>query len=209
MKILIFGASGKTGQLLTQKALGRGHEVTAFVRDPGKLHVMGSKLKVVQGNVVERKKVVTAVQGQDAVISALGAGNPFKNDPALIRGVGQIITAMENAGVKRLVYLSFLGVKEHRRELGWVVDRLVPLFLHKVIEDHEAKEQLIVNSCLDWSLVRPPKLTNGTYTGNYRHGEHLLPNSLFPRISREDLSEFMINITALAQYIHCKPRVMY
>jgi NAD(P)H-binding len=73
---------------------------------------------------------------------------------------------MERCGVPRLVYLSFLGVHEGRRQLSrlgrWIV---APILMRNVVADHEAKERIIRASSLDWVIVRPPRLTNGQRRG--------------------------------------------
>ena len=186
MRLLIFGASGKTGLQLTRQALDKNYIVTAFVRNPLLFPIQHNNLHIIKGNVADYKPVFQAIRNQDAVISALGAKSPFKNDGILIKGIENIVNAMERDAIKRLVYLSFLGVKENRKELGFVVNYLIPVFLKKVIQDHEAKESIIINSNLDWTIIRPPRLTDGKQTGNFRHGEHILPKSFLMKISRAD-----------------------
>src|SRR5262249_50206002 len=110
MNALVFGASGGTGRVLVKQALGQGHFVTAFVRDPTKFEIKQADLKGVRGDVSNYESVAHALQNQDAAICALGSKTPLKRDPTLIDGLRHIIKAMEQAGVQRLIYLSFLGV---------------------------------------------------------------------------------------------------
>ena len=95
MKILVFGASGKTGHQLVQQGLLQGPHITAFVRNPLKLKITNDKLKVIQGDVINYQMVEEAVKGQDAVLSALGASSAFKYDQSVVDGVGNIIKAMQ------------------------------------------------------------------------------------------------------------------
>src|SRR5690606_35170919 len=132
-----------------------------------------------KGNVADPISVDDAVKGQDAVICALGAKTPFKKDRVLVEGVQHIVKAMEMHAVKRLVYLSVIAIRDHREDLGWMMNRLIPLVMHNVIEDHTRKENFILNSKLNWTIVRAPKLTNGRFTGKYRTGERLLPDSIY------------------------------
>src|SRR5262245_36545264 len=143
MNILIFGASGRVGRELVRQALAQGDYVTAFVRDSAKLDIQHVNLNVMKGDVVDYASVEGAVKGQEAVICALGASTPAKRDQTLVDGVCHIIQAMEQAGVRRLVYLSFIAVRESRRDLGPVVNYIVAPLLHNVIDDHEEKERLI------------------------------------------------------------------
>lgn len=127
--------------------------------------------------------VERAAGSRDAVASALGSGNSLSSDPALIDGVQNIIRAMDHAGVRRFVYLSMLGVGGSGKQLGFV-DRyvVVPLLLRNVVSDHARKGGLIKQSTLDWVIVRPPRLTNGPYTGRYRSGEDVSEKTLLASI---------------------------
>jgi len=78
MKLLVFGATGGTGGRLVQQALQQGHVVTAFARDPGKIHLAHDNLRVVRGDILHPDSVETAVAGQDAVMSALGIRLPVR-----------------------------------------------------------------------------------------------------------------------------------
>jgi putative NADH-flavin reductase len=193
MKLLIFGASGATGSALVSAALADDHTVTAFVRTPDKLAVGHENLTVIIGNVADRQAVERAVAGHEAVFSCLGVGVPLKHDPAVVAGIGFIIAAMQKIGPARLVYLSFLGVRDSRRQLGPLLGGvIVPLVLRHEVADHEAKESLIVQSGLDWTIVRPPKLSNGAATGEFRHGNGIRAASLLPTLARADVAAFML-----------------
>jgi putative NADH-flavin reductase len=207
MKILIFGASGATGQQLVLQALERAHIVTAFVRDPSKLELHHKNVAVFQGNVIDTKNVEDAVKDQDAVLSALGASNPFRKDKALIDGIRNITSAMRNQNVKRFIYQSFLGVRQYRHELGFLIHDVIPLALQSVISDHEAKEEIIQKSNLDWTIVRCGILTNGKFTGLYKDGEHIV-GSILPTISRANVADFMLNQLTDQKYVRKSPRIM-
>lgn len=209
MKILIFGASGLTGIQLTQRALEKGHDVTAFVRTPENFHLHHPNLTIFKGDVTDADAVERTLENQEAVICALGAKTPFIRDPALITGIKNIVNAMHKKSVKRFVYLSFIGVDNNKKGLGFLVNYIMPLILNNATQDHKIKENIIESSDLDWTIVRAPKLTNGNFTGKYRVGESILPNSLLFTISRKDLSEFMLSAAEQGLYIKQKPRIMY
>src|SRR5687768_7156317 len=143
MRILIFGASGATGHELVKKALAQEHDVTAFVRDRSKLSLTHNNLRVMQGDVKDYAAVEQGIKDQDAVLSALGASSPFKKDPILIAGVRNIIKSMQDLNVKRLIYLSFIGVSESRKDAGFVINHILTPLLHAATADHEEKENLI------------------------------------------------------------------
>ena len=193
MKLLIFGASGATGRVLVSAALAKGHAVTAFVRTASKLAVSHEKLKVIVGDVADRQVVKRAVVGHEAVFSCLGVGVPLKRDPAVVAGIGFIVDAMQRTGPARLIYQSFLGVHDSRRQLGPLLGGIiVPLVLRHEVADHEAKEKLIVQSSLDWTIVRPPRLSNGAATGEFHHGDGIRATSLLPTLARADVAAFML-----------------
>ena len=210
MRVLVFGASGGTGRELVSQALAQGYQVTAFARDPAKLDINHANLRVAQGNVADYAAVERAVKDQDAVICALGASTPLRRDPILVQGVHNIIDAMERAGGGRLIYLSFLGVRNGRSQLSLLGKYIVaPLALHNVVADHEAKERLIRQSHLNWTIVRAPRLTNGRRTGTYRSGDDLGANAIIPAISRADVAEFMLKQVTDDTYLRKAPAVMY
>jgi putative NADH-flavin reductase len=209
MNVLVFGASGGTGRELVKQALAQKHSVTAFVRDPTKVHSKHTNLKVVQGDVADYESVKRAVRNQDAALCALGSSSLLKRDPTLIDGVRHIVEAMEHAGVQRFIYLSFLGVRDGRNQLSFLGKHFVaPLLLRNVVADHEAKERLIKQSCLNWTIVRPPRLTNGERIGAYRSGERIGANSIIPTISRADVVDFMLKQLTDDTYLHKAPGVM-
>jgi len=127
----------------------------------------------------------------------------------LIDGLRNIIRAMEQAGVRRLIYLSFLGVPDGRQGLGPVVNYIVAPLLRNPIADHEEKENLIRQSRLDWIIVRPPRLTSEPYTGLYRSGEQIPARSLILTLSRADLADFMLKQLTDQTFVRKAPRVMY
>jgi putative NADH-flavin reductase len=104
-----------------RQALAGCARVTAFVRDTARLPIQHASLNVVEGNVADRERVFQAVGGQDVILSALGVGVPLKPDPVVVDGVRTIVGAMKDKGVRRLVYLSFIGVRESRAAAGWIV----------------------------------------------------------------------------------------
>jgi putative NADH-flavin reductase len=208
MKIVVFGASGATGRLLVRQGLDRDHQVTAFVRDPAKLDVAHARLTVVQGDVGDAPAVARAVEGQEAVLSTLGVGRPLRHDPTVIRGVGHVVRAMESAGVRRLVYLSTVGVRESRADAGLMIRLFAAGPIRQEVRDHEAKEDLVRASPLEWTIVRAPLLTNGSGKGVYRSGEDVAARSPLPSLARADVADFMLRQLDDASFVRRTPRLM-
>ena len=135
MRLVVFGASGATGLQLTAQALDAGHDVTAFVRTPAKLGALEERVRVVKGDVVDRASVERATAGQQAAIVALGATNPLRRMPSLVVGMHNILMALEEAQIARLVYLSADTVDRH--SLNFIPRNIiVPLFLAATAADH-------------------------------------------------------------------------
>jgi putative NADH-flavin reductase len=207
MQLVVFGASGGTGRELVKQALGHGHTVRAFVRNPDKFKLVHPRLEVVQGDISDAKAVTAAVKGQDAVLSALGVNNR-KPNTVLSDGVRNLLDAMRKQKVKRLVFVSSLGVGDSKGRLGplynWV---LLPTLLKHVFADKEAAEELIRNTKLDWTIVRPGGLTHKPLTGKYRAGADATKRKLFPRVSRADVADFMLNLLERNQYVRETPAI--
>ena len=209
MRLLVFGGSGRTGHQLLRQALQGGHHVTALVREPLKLAITDPAIRAIQGNVRESSAVEAVVPGHDAVVCALGVGNPLHHDPDVIAGVRHIIHAMQTRSVRRLVYLSFIGVHASRSAVGIVLRYIAPIPLRHEIADHEAKEALVIASNLDWTIVRPPKLTNGPLTGHYRSGDNITSFKPMPMLSRADVAHFILKELAEPAYIGRAVRLLH
>ncbi len=209
MKLAIFGASGRTGKPLVGQALAAGHEVTAFVRDATKLDMNHEKLTVVEGDVKDSAKVHEAVVGADAVLSALGHTKSSAKDVQTV-GTQNVVSAMEEAGVRRLVSLTGAGVSDPEDEpklFDKAITTLLKLLQKDVLEDGENHARVIEKSGLDWVIVRGPMLTEGEKKGEYRVG-YVGKNS-GTKISRSDVADFMLRQTQDDTYLGQKPMVSY
>jgi len=209
MNVLVFGASGATGHELVRQALNQGHKVTAFVRTPSKLKITHDDLKLVEGNVSQYPVVEQAIRGQDIIFSALGASNPFRFDQSVVEGISNIIQAMQHSVVKRLIYLSFIGVPESRNDGGFVIKYIAPKLLKTEIAGHELREKMIRKSELDWTIVRAPTLTKGPGKREYRSGEELKSHAFTVTISRADVADFMLKQMNDNSFIRKAVRIMY
>jgi putative NADH-flavin reductase len=209
MKLLIFGASGQTGSEVVKQGLERGHSITVFVRAPSKLPFARTSLNVLQGDVADAHAVGAAIANHDAVVSTLGVSVPTKHDAAVIAGIENIVRAMEASAVRRLIYLSFIGVRESRAAVGFVLRYIAPIPLRHEIADHEEKERLVVSSRLDWTIVRPPKLTNGPRTGTYRSGDDIKTLVPVPMMSRADVADFMLREVSEGSFVRRKARLLH
>jgi putative NADH-flavin reductase len=209
MKVLVFGASGKTGREVVRQALARGFDVTAFVRQTARLPLAHANLRLVTGELTDSKAVAKVIDGQSAVISTLGVGTPLTHDPVVIDGVRTIARSAEHASVERLVYLSFIGVSDSRDAAGFLLKRLAATLLRHEVADHEIKEAAVSDCFVDWTIVRPPKLTNGRLTAAYRVGEDIRARSPLPMMSRADVADFLLRQLTDAAFIRKAVRILH
>jgi putative NADH-flavin reductase len=190
MKLLILGATGPTGRQLVKQAVERSHTVSAAVRNPFKLAGQDRHLSVNIIDVLNEDQLTGAIRGNDAVLSALGSGRDL-HSTIISRTTPVLIRAMENAAVKRLIFLSSFGVGDSWHQASFLSKFFFRLLLKDILADKGKADQLLRNSGLDYTLVYPTSLHNGKRSGKYETGENISPG-LFPRISRADVAEFML-----------------
>jgi putative NADH-flavin reductase len=190
MNVAIFGSTGKTGIELVKQALEQGHAVTAFVRDPARLVVENENLTVVTGDVFNPSSVVKAIEGQDAVICALGAGSDLKKTTVRTTGTINIINSMQKNNVKRLIVVTAMGVGESWNTLSLFNKFFFATLLKSSRDDHETQEAAVKESGLDWTIVRPSGLTETPRTGIYDVGENILATT--SKIARADVADLIL-----------------
>jgi putative NADH-flavin reductase len=193
MKLLILGATGGIGLEIVRQAIDHGHQVTAFVRTPERLKEFGDRIAVIQGDVLNSAELERALEGQDAVLSSFGAREPrSKADADLLRRFAVALTrAMLHAKIRRVVVVSVAFLfKDSIFPPAYLFGRL---FFRDTVIDASGMEDVFRKSELDWTIVRPPQLTDKPRTGKYRVQEGHLPRFGFT-ISRADVAEYFIKI---------------
>jgi len=165
MRITVFGASGASGQQLVEQALAAGHRVTAVVRDPAKLpaRVPSGGLDVVRADVMDPDAIAPAVAGSDVVISALGP-RPKATEPVCAPGAESIVAAMRASGARRLVVIAASGYIDDPADgflTGSIAKPIVRRLLRRPFADMAHADEIVSGSGLDWTIMRPPRLTNG------------------------------------------------
>jgi putative NADH-flavin reductase len=152
MKLLVIGSTGRTGKHVLEQGLSRGHEITAFTRRPQELTDFKGLKAVVHGDALNLADLRKAVQGQDAVLSAVGTSPIAYN----------LITVMHEVGVRRLVMTSSRSVVATRPRLAV---SLAWLIFREAYTDLARAEGMLEVSGLDWSIVRATMLTDKPFTG--------------------------------------------
>lgn len=209
MKLVIFGATGTIGRQVVQQALEQGHTVTAFARNLAKLDIQHPHLSFAQGDVMESATVEQAIRGQDAVVCVLGSGKKLTGT-VRSEGTRQIIQAMKNVGVRRLICQSTLGVGESWSNLDFYWKYIMFGFiLRKVFADHQRQEALVKNSGLDWTIVRPGAFIDGPRTGQYRHSFPSTDRTIALQISRADVADFILKQLSDGSSLYQTPSLSY
>jgi putative NADH-flavin reductase len=191
VKLVVLGATGGTGLEIVRKAIEHGHSVTAFVRSPERLKTFQDRITITRGDLLSSAELERVIQGHDAVVSGFGPRVPVsKADANLLQQFAvALASAMLRAEVKRVVVESVAFLfKDSIIPPAYLLGRML---FPGIVADSAAMEDVFARSGLDWTIVRPPELTDKPYTGNYRVREGHLPRFGF-KISRADVADFMI-----------------
>ena len=172
MKIAVVGAAGRTGRRVVERALERGDEVVAIARDPRKLAGVGDatgRMRTVAATAVDVAGLTAAFQGVDAVVSTLGH-NKTSGTEVLAEGITATLTAMDAAGVHRLVVVSASGhlTDGDALPVRVIVKPILGAFLREQFADMRVMERIVKSSDADWTIMRPPMLTDKDARGSYR-----------------------------------------
>ena len=207
MRLLILGATGPTGRNLVEQALAAGHEVTALARNPARLALTHPRLASAIGDATDSRALESAMAGQEAVLSALGAGHSLRSEIAS-PAVAALIPAMRARALKRVVFLSAFGVGETFAQASLLQRLAYRTMLRQIFADKTKADAMLRQSGLDWTLVYPTVLTNGVRVGTYRVGERLAMSGL-PRISRADVASFMLAQVSSAEWVRRTAVISY
>jgi putative NADH-flavin reductase len=205
MRIVVFGANGSTGRLLTTQALTAGHQVVAVTRRPAEFPVTGERLAVVRADVHDAEAVDRAVQGAEVVLSVLGV--PFTRKPVTIysAGTANIAAAMSRHGLKRLVVVSSSATEPHHHaDGGFLLNRVIQPLVTATIgkttyRDMRRMEELLRGSDLEWTIMRPSGLFDAPGVTHYELHEDQAPGIF---TSRADLAASMLEQATQTRFIH-------
>ncbi len=199
MKVVVFGASGRTGGLLVERCLAAGYDVTALVRTAATF-AWRDRVRVVEGSVFDVEAVRRALSGTEAraevVLSALGARS-LKQEDVLERAVPVIVEAMRAERVRRIVALGSAGalkdsLKKQAAWRRWLVQRVVyNTVLRWAVASQISQWETLSGSGLDWTMVMPPMLMDGKARGKFRVDGEALPRG-GRQIARADVADFMM-----------------
>jgi uncharacterized protein YbjT (DUF2867 family) len=207
MKILVLGATGGTGQLIVSEAVAKGHSVVALVRSAARADLPGAEL--IEGDATHEITLGRALDGCEAVVSALGTGMGFRKVSVLTDATRALVPAMTRRGVGRLVCVSALGVGDSHGHGGFVFDRLFqPLLLSQAYKDKNRQEAAIRASSLDWVIVRPGRLINDPARGSVRAFTDLAEVK-GGKIARADVARFVVEQLTTDTWLRQTPVLLW
>jgi putative NADH-flavin reductase len=197
MKLVIFGASGFSGQAILKEALAQNHQVSILVRNKSAISLHDKNLTIIEGDALDRKIVATVLKNQDAVIQCLGVGGKGDGKPTtFISDATKImVEVMEENKVKKLIAMSNVGAGNSVAFQPWFFNKIIlPYFmrwLKVLIDDKNRMERTIMDSQLDWTIVRCPNIVDKPAKGNFK--ATLDGKGLKLSITLGDMAAFMVN----------------
>ncbi|MBE7199722.1 MAG: NAD(P)H-binding protein [Parafilimonas terrae] len=191
--VLVIGASQGIGLETVKAALAAGHRVRGFARSAGRMEVTGSNFEPFPGDALNAADIAAALDGIDVVVQALGVPGKDLLGPVTLfsRSTGVLVSAMESAGVARIIAVTGFGTGDSRDAIGLLQRVPFRLVLGRAYDDKDVQEMRIRRSSLDWTFVRPGILTPGSASGRYK----VLTDPASWRnglISRADVARFIV-----------------
>jgi putative NADH-flavin reductase len=197
LRLFVLGATGGTGRALLEQALRRGHQVTAFVRSPDKLG-SAAGIRVLRGDPRIAGELRAALPGHDAVLSALGP--PGIGSTTIVADCARsTVAAMQDTGVRRLLVVGVAVLFANDGLLTAIARRT---FLRNVAADSAEMERIVGGSGLDWTIARPPRLTDGGLTRAYGVADGRMPDRARLTISRADVADFLLDEVESPAHVH-------
>lgn len=202
MRVLILGAAGRVGRHVVDEALRRGHIVTALVRSPAKLDDVAGRITIMRGDALDRGNVNAAVQGQDAIIYALGAGS-VRHTTLFSTSTRILLEAMKSSRVRRLLCVTGVGAGDTKGHGGFLYDRILfPLFTQGIYADKDRQEALIRDSGTAWTLVRPASFRAGGSANHLQIVTAIEPSTVLRRISIGEVADFLLDELERNRFVH-------
>jgi putative NADH-flavin reductase len=209
MKLLIIGATRGIGKALLETALEEEFDVTVLAREPARLGLERSGLRIVKGDVENSGSVIEAAEGQDAICSCIGVPITFQPVRLFSKAAANLVAAVKKNPGQKCVVVTGIGAGDSSGHGGFLYDRIFkPLFLKTIYADKDREEEIIKRSGVDWLIVRPAGLTNGPRTGKYKVYNDL-SGVVSKRISRLDVADFIIKQLKNPEHFGKTPLISY
>ena len=201
MRLAVFGASGRTGQEVLRLAVSREWSVRTLVRASSPWRDQ-SGVAVLRGALDSPSDILETLTGTDATCCVFGPRSP-RAEPFCARATGQIIAAMHASGLRRLVCLTGAMVGELSRNVSLAMRTMAAVYRRQypaLAGDASEQERAVIDSGLDWTVVKPPRLTTGPLTHRIR-ADQALRVGLLSHISRSDLAAFILDEIAVPHHL--------
>lgn len=207
VNIIVIGASKGVGRHVVETALKAGHSVTAFSRNPENIDLQHQNLRLQSGDALDKASLHAVMSGHDAVVCALGLptlkaiGPPLATRSyVLSTGTENILQAMKDANIQRLVCVTAIGASESKHQCTLPARIVLRYGLHWLFKEKDRQENLIKNSAIDWTLIRPTALTNGRAKGALQGGN--LRAGMLSHVSRADVAKTIIEVLPKVDTYH-------
>ena len=192
MNITIIGASAGIGLEAVKRGLSRKHSITTLSRS--KIEIEENKsLKMILGNAISRTDILNSIENADAIIVTLGTGKNMKTT-TLFSDFAKLIVEIqsENKLEVPFIFVTGFGAGESRNYVSWFVKMFLKYFLKDIYADKTKMEEIITNSDLNWTVVRPGRLLDKELTEKYRIENKLFKGINIGGINRADVADFLI-----------------
>lgn len=204
MKIIVFGANGRSGLQITARALEEGYEVTAFVRNPVKFPLSHPLLHVVQGDVNDLSAIEKAIPGHEVLVSALGVSDYLSPAVSLMsEAMKKFLPVAESAGVKKVFAIGGMGVLQATESSLLMDSPDFPAQYRNVSEGHKKVWQVLAAGRIDWTFVCCPNIIDGPETGKFKVKKDYFPNTSF-EINTGDIAGFILGEIEACEYPSCR-----
>jgi putative NADH-flavin reductase len=195
MNIAVLGATGRTGAQIVEQALAAGHQVTAAARNHSQIARQHPRLSIVATDVMSASSIAGLLLGTDAVCSAIGSSTPGQPTTLYSASMAVILTAMKRVGIRRIIAVTAIPAEPDALKTAMermVIHKVLKLFFGGAYQDMALMERILSASDADWTVLRPPRLTDGRATGHYRTAvDTRLPRAV--KICRADLARAMLD----------------
>jgi putative NADH-flavin reductase len=205
MNITIIGASAGIGLETVKRGLNRNHSITTLSRS--EIDIKENKsLNMILGDATNKADLLNTIQYADALIVTLGTGKNMKTT-TLFSDFAKLIIEIhgENKIEIPLIFVTGFGAGESKNHVPWLVKMFLKYLLKDVYADKTKMEEIITNSDLNWTVVRPGRLLDKELTEKYRIENKLFKGIKISGINRADVADFLIkqaeNQTELKKYI--------